>query len=186
MTFIMFLSAPRIISSITIATLLNFYHYHFWFEFISPVSFYGFMKSEEFYVMFIDIKFQSSLLCLTSCWCLFLNCQSRITEFGWFKFHVLLCQSFCVMKTWEMLAVWCTILSLGSWYTVESTFFLLTMQREISTLLARSFFMKFSITVLAVLARIRVLIQQVRIVISAKHLYLAFSELLRKWFMFYS
>lgn len=94
MTFIMFLSAPRIISSITITTLLNFYHYHFWFEFISPVSFYGFMKSEEFYVMFIDIKFQSSLLCLTSCWCLFLNCQSRITEFGWVKFHVLLCQSY--------------------------------------------------------------------------------------------
>ncbi|KAL0320780.1 UNVERIFIED_CONTAM: hypothetical protein Sradi_5339500 [Sesamum radiatum] len=34
------------------------------------------------------------------------------------------------------------------------------MQREISTLLARSFFMKFSLTTLAVLARIRVLVQQ--------------------------
>lgn len=41
-------------------------------------------------------------------------------------------------------------------------YFLLTMQREISTLLARSFFMKFSLTILAVIARIRVLIQQVR------------------------
>ncbi|KAK3024278.1 hypothetical protein RJ639_043140 [Escallonia herrerae] len=38
----------------------------------------------------------------------------------------------------------------------------LTMHREISTLLARSFFMGFSLTVLALLARLRVLVQQVQ------------------------
>ncbi|XP_073306977.1 uncharacterized protein [Primulina huaijiensis] len=39
--------------------------------------------------------------------------------------------------------------------------FLLTILREISTLLAQSFFMKLSLTTLAVLARVRVLVQQV-------------------------
>ncbi|XP_075478437.1 uncharacterized protein LOC142519340 isoform X2 [Primulina tabacum] len=39
--------------------------------------------------------------------------------------------------------------------------FLLTILREISTLLAQSFFMKLSLTTLAVLARLRVLVQQV-------------------------
>lgn len=39
----------------------------------------------------------------------------------------------------------------------------LTVDREISTLLARSFFMGFSLTVLSLLARIRVLVQQVSI-----------------------
>ncbi|GFP95144.1 hypothetical protein PHJA_001658800 [Phtheirospermum japonicum] len=56
--------------------------------------------------------------------------------------------------------------------------FLLTTQREISTLLARSFFMKFSLTTLVVLARIRVLVQQM--LVDAVLLYNTVSSVSQK------
>lgn len=66
----------------------------------------------------------------------------------------------------------------------------LTMQREISTLLARSFFMKFSLTILAVLARIRVLVQQVSICpfpchILAGAVYVNLFPVFYDWYIFW-